>query len=135
MEVVFIHGGRKMGIYLKRIYDESSEDDGVRILVDRLWPRGISKEKANLDEWLKEIAPSTELRKEFNHDPNKFPDFKQKYKEELKLEKQREQLKELMEIVKDYSNVTLLYAAKDEKYNQAVVLKEVLEGMDEEKEM
>ena len=116
-----------MSVKLKRIYEEASKNDGARILVDRVWPRGISKEKANLDEWLKEIGPSTELRKWFNHDPEKYSEFKKKYKKELKEGKQKEEVDKLKEIVKSESGpVTLLYAAKDEKHNQAQVLKELL---------
>lgn len=117
-----------MVIRVKRIYEASSDEDGMRILVDRIWPRGISKENAKLEGWLKEIAPSTELRKEFNHDPSKFPEFKKKYKEELESGEQRIQLEKLKQIIKTGNAVTLLYGAKDEKHNQAVVLKEVLEA-------
>lgn len=111
---------------IKRIYDKPSGDDGYRVLVDRLWCRGISKENAKLDEWNKEIAPSTELRKWFNHEEKKFPEFKQKYIEELEssVEKQNE-LKRLKDISKN-QNLTLLYGAKDEKLNQAVILLELI---------
>ncbi|HZW65179.1 MAG TPA: DUF488 domain-containing protein, partial [Hanamia sp.] len=105
-----------MNIQLKRIYEAGSKDDGYRILVDRLWPRGFTKEKAALDLWLKEIAPSNELRKWFGHDPDKWKDFQKKYQQELK------QNKEAVDILKDYiqkGNVTLLYAAKDEEHNEA----------------
>lgn len=117
-----------MTIYIKRIYDDKAEDDGVRILVDRLWPRGISKENANLDEWMKNIGPSTELREWFGHDPDKFSDFKQKYIEELKSNDEQHQELEILEgIVKDArKDVILLYGAKDEKHNQAVVLQAYL---------
>lgn len=111
-------------IKLKRAYDDKNSDDGYRVLVDRLWPRGIKKEDLSYSWWPKEIAPSSDLRKEFGHDPDKFADFKEEYKKELKdndlkdefLEKIGKQLKK--------HNVTFLYAAKDEKHNQAVVLKE-----------
>jgi len=110
-------------IKIKRVYDPVSSDDGKRILVDRLWPRGIKKEDARIDLWQKDIAPSDELRKWFSHDPAKWPDFKKRYKEELKdklelIEKLREKPKK--------GNVTLLFAAKDTGHNNAVVLKEVL---------
>jgi len=117
-----------MSVKLKRIYEEANKDDGFRVLVDRVWPRGISKEKADLDEWLKEIGPSTDLRKWFNHDSEKYNEFKKKYKEELKEGKQKEQLDKLKEIVKKESGpVTLLYAARDEEHNQAQVLKELID--------
>lgn len=117
-----------MSVKLKRIYEDASDDDGFRVLVDRVWPRGISKEKAKLDEWLKEIGPSTDLRKWFNHDPDKYDEFKKKYIEELKDGDQKKDLDQLKDIVHDKSNktVTLLYAAKDEEHNQAQVLKEIL---------
>jgi uncharacterized protein YeaO (DUF488 family) len=112
-----------MNIQLKRIYEAGSKDDGYRILVDRLWPRGFTKEKAALDLWLKEIAPSNELRKWFGHDPDKWKEFQKKYRQELK------QNKEAVEILKDYiqkGNVTLLYAAKDEEHNEAQVIKDFI---------
>lgn len=114
-------------INLKRIYEPYSKSDGYRILVDRLWPRGISKEKAKLDIWLKDIAPSTELRKWFNHDPRKWTDFKKKYKTEL--EDKREYLKEIKKADKEHKVVTVLYGAKDEEHNEAVVILEVLKNM------
>lgn len=109
---------------IKRIYDESSDEDGYRVLVDRLWPRGVSKEAAQLNEWLKEITPSPELRKWFDHDLDKFEEFKKKYETEL-AEKQ-EPVEKLLDIA-DNQRVTLLYAAKDESHNHAIVLKEFLE--------
>ena len=110
-------------IKLKRIYDDPSDDDGYRILVDRLWPRGISKADAKLDEWDKEIAPSTELRKWFDHKEERFVEFTKRYRDELKSKKN--DLDRLREIAKKQT-LTLLYAAKDTKMNQAVVLKEEL---------
>lgn len=112
-------------IQIKRIYDDPSKDDGYRILIDRIWPRGMSKEDAQLDDWNKDLAPSTELRKWFDHDPEKFKDFSDKYKNELK--NQTKALKELRQKAKDQT-VTLLYGAKDTEHNQAVVLKNVLEN-------
>lgn len=120
------HGS--MAIQLKRIYDEPSKDDGVRILVDRLWPRGISKEKAKLDYWLKEIGPSNDLRKSFHHESKTFEEFKKEYEEELQSGKQKEALEQLKEIVKENSHMTLLFAAKNEEENQAHILKDVLEN-------
>lgn len=113
-------------IQIKRVYDAPSKSDGYRVLVDRIWPRGISKEEANLDEWNKDLAPSTELRKWFDHDPEKFDDFSNKYKKELK--DRADVLKQLFQRARD-QKVTLLYGAKDTEHNQAVVLKKVLENM------
>ena len=111
-------------INTKRVYEHLEESDGFRILVDRLWPRGIKKEEAHFDIWLKEIAPSNELRKWFNHEAGKWEDFKNKYKSELK---KSAALEELLALVKKHKVITLIYGAKDEERNQAVVLKEFLE--------
>ncbi|WP_077329412.1 DUF488 domain-containing protein [Virgibacillus siamensis] len=117
-----------MPVQMKRIYEEASEDDGLRVLVDRVWPRGMSKEKAKLDHWMKEIGPSSELRKWFGHDPDKFDDFKERYREELGSGDQHEELRKLKELTKQNDkNVTLLYSAKDKKHNQARILKEILD--------
>ena len=112
-----------MNIQLKRIYEPYSKEDGYRILVDRLWPRGFTKEKAALDLWLKEIAPSTELRKWFGHDPEKWKEFQKKYRLELKQNK--EALDRLMDYIKK-GKVTLLYGAKDEEHNEAQVIKDFI---------
>lgn len=109
---------------IKRVYEEASKEDGYRVLVDRLWPRGISKEKAHIDLWLKEIAPSNELRKWFGHDPEKWQEFKTKYKKELN--ENEDALKELVSLIKKHSHMTLLYGAKDTEHNQALVLHELL---------
>jgi len=111
-------------VKLKRIYQKPERSDGFRILVDRLWPRGVSKEKADLDLWLKDIAPSNALRKEFGHDPKKWATFRRKYRAEITANK--ENFRQLKEIIKDKRSITLLYAAKDEKHNQAVVIKNLL---------
>ena len=111
-------------VKVKRIYEKPEEGDGYRILVDRLWPRGVSKEKAALDLWLKEIAPSNELRKWYNHEPEKWPEFQKKYQTEIAANK--EVFEQLKEIVKKEENVTLLYAAREEKRNEAQVLKDLL---------
>lgn len=117
-----------MPVNMKRIYEEQSESDGVRVLVDRVWPRGMSKGDAKLDHWIKEIGPTSDLRKWFGHDPDKFEDFKKKYKEELKSGDQQEALQELKDITKNHDkNVTLLFASKEEKYNQVSVLKEIVD--------
>jgi uncharacterized protein YeaO (DUF488 family) len=110
-------------IKIKRIYEDAEESDGFRILVDRLWPRGLSKEKAKADLWLKDIAPSDALRKWFAHDQKKWSEFKRRYFEELK---EKEELVDLI-IEKARGRVTLLYGAKEEKYNNAAALKEYLE--------
>ncbi len=110
-------------IKIKRIYDPLHEKDGFRILVDRLWPRGIKKENAQVDHWMKTVAPSTELRKWFAHDPAKWKSFQKKYKEELK---KTDALEELKSYSKKYKKITLLYAAKDEQHNHAVVLQQLL---------
>ena len=113
-------------IQIKRVYDEPSKSDGYRILIDRIWPRGLSKEDAKLDDWNKDLAPSTKLRKWFDHDPDKFEIFSEKYKKEL--ENSNEDLKKLIEKAQD-NTVTLLYGAKDTEHNQAVVLKQVIEDL------
>lgn len=122
---------RFMAIKVKRIYEDKAENDGIRILVDRVWPRGISKENANLDEWIKEIGPTESLRKWFGHDPDKFEAFEKKYIEELKNnEEQNEAFKTLEGIIKNArKDVVLLFGAKDEKHNQAVVLKSYLKEL------
>lgn len=118
-----------MPINIKRVYDNSEKSDGMRILVDRIWPRGVSKEDANLDEWVKEVSPSKKLRQWFDHDSEKYEEFKEKYKKEMKQnDEQKEALKKLKKWTKQHDKkITLVYAAKDEKHNQAVVLKEILD--------
>jgi uncharacterized protein YeaO (DUF488 family) len=113
-------------IQLKRIYDDPTPDDGDRVLVDRLWPRGISKEDARLDEWCKELAPSDELRNWFDHDPDKWQEFQSRYREEL--DRQRNRCHKLLDSC-DKDTLTLLYAAKDEQHNNAVVLRDFLESL------
>ena len=115
-----------MEIATKRVYEEAAPDDGLRVLVDRLWPRGVSKEAAHLDLWLKEAAPSPELRKWFNHEPDKWPDFQKKYAEELLADSNA--LSALQKAAHGRSKVTLLYAAKDHQLNNAEVLKHFLES-------
>ena len=112
-------------ILIKRIYDEPSAHDGFRVLIDRLWPRGVSKEKAHLDFWAKEIAPSTELRKWFNHEPEKFKEFAHKYVDELKQNKIA--VDQFLQQLHKHKTLTLLYAAHDPEINQAVVLQHYLE--------
>lgn len=107
-------------IKIQRIYDKASEEDGFRILVDRLWPRGMSIDKAKVDLWLKEVAPSDELRKWFSHDPQKWQEFKKRYEKELK--GKQELLRIIKQADKENGTVTILYSAKDEEHNQAVAL-------------
>ena len=113
-----------MSLAIKRVYLEPVHADGFRILVDRLWPRGLSKEKAEVDLWLKDIAPSTELRQWFQHDPAKWTEFQKRYKQELK--SKGEQLDLIKEKVHQ-GPVTLLYGAKDEAHNEALVLLAMLQ--------
>ena len=108
---------------IKRVYEKSVKEDGFRILVDRLWPRGLTKEKAAVDLWLKEIAPTTALRKWFGHDPEKWEEFKNRYIKELK--ENKEPVSVLKEQIKK-GDVTLVYAAKDEEHNEALVLRDFL---------
>ena len=108
---------------LKRAYEPASPDDGARILIDRLWPRGVSKAKAALDEWMKEVAPSTELRKWFGHDPARWAEFQRRYRTEL--QQHKPELDQIRALAKTRT-VTLVYGAHDEEHNDAVVLKAVL---------
>lgn len=113
-----------MMIHLKRAYEQPDPADGTRILVDRLWPRGLTKEKAAIDVWLKDVAPSTELRKWFSHDPEKWIGFRGRYQTEL------EHHPDQIELIKGKAKkgpVTLIYGARDQKHNEAVVLKQFLE--------
>jgi uracil-DNA glycosylase family 4 len=112
-------------IQAKRVYDEPSKEDGYRILVDRLWPRGLTKEKAHVDLWMKEIAPSDELRKWFHHEDQNWTEFVTKYKAELA--RKKDLLNELKKLAKGRGAITLLFGSKDEKENQAVVLAQMLQ--------
>ena len=112
-----------MTIKIKRIYEPSEKSDGYRLLVDRLWPRGIKKETAQIDQWLKEISPSTELRKWFNHEPEKWQEFARRYHAELE---KSAVLEVLIALIVKHATITLLYAAKDEDHNQAVALKQFI---------
>lgn len=111
----------------KRIYETPAETDGFRVLVDKLWPRGMKKENAEIDLWAKEITPSNELRKWFSHIPEKYDEFKKRYRQELSESSASRKFKDLCIEKLNDNNVTLLYAAKSEKYNHAVVLKDWLE--------
>lgn len=110
-----------MQIKIKRVYEKPEIGDGRRILVDRVWPRGVKKEQAKIDLWLKEIAPSTELRKWFGHDPEKWDEFRKRYRGELR--KNREAVQKLKREL-EQGPVTLVYSARDEAHNQAVVIRE-----------
>jgi uncharacterized protein YeaO (DUF488 family) len=112
-----------MDIRIKRIYEAPAKEDGYRLLVDRLWPRGVKKADAHIDEWDKAIGPSTELRKWFNHEPPKYAEFKKRYAKELHAVP--EELDRIRALART-QRVTLLFGAKDEEHNQAVVMKEVL---------
>ncbi len=113
-------------VQMKRAYEAAAKKDGYRVLIDRLWPRGIKKENLPLDAWMKELAPSTELRKEFGHDPKRWTAFQTKYKKELKNPEAKEKIKLLIAIAKK-AKLTLLYGARDTEHNDAVVLKKVIE--------
>jgi uncharacterized protein YeaO (DUF488 family) len=114
---------KHLHVQLKRIYSSPSPEDGVRILVDRLWPRGLTKSEAAIDRWLKDLAPSTELRRWFGHDPSRWEEFCRRY--EAELSQMTELLSELRTIARK-GPLTLLFAARDELHNEAVVLRDVL---------
>jgi uncharacterized protein YeaO (DUF488 family) len=109
---------------LKRVYLPPAKADGCRVLVDRLWPRGLSKQKAGVDHWLRDIAPSTALRKWYAHDPERWPEFKRRYAKELKGEK--DALAELKTLLKQHKTVTFLFSSKEERLNNAAALKTYL---------
>jgi len=113
-------------IRTKRIYEEPSPEDGFRILTERLWPRGVSKEQARLGRWMKGIAPSHELREWFSHDPDKWEEFQERYLQELH---DAPAVEELLEILDDEPVVTFIYASRDEKHNSTLVLKEFMEQL------
>lgn len=113
-------------IQMKRVYEEPSEEDGRRVLVDRVWPRGVSKEKAHLDEWMKEVAPSPDLRKWFGHKPERFEGFKESYRKELEESAERQDAVAKLRDWAAEEKVTLVYAAKDQEHNHVVVLKDVV---------
>lgn len=112
-----------MDVNLKRVYEAADESDGYRVLVDRLWPRGVSRQAAQLDDWARDIAPSAELRVWFNHDPARFAEFRRRYLDELAAH--TDELKRLRRIAQD-GRLTLVYSAHDQEHNDAVVLAEVL---------
>jgi uncharacterized protein YeaO (DUF488 family) len=116
-------GGAKATIRLKRAYEPAASSDGYRVLIDRLWPRGVSRERAKLDEWERELPPSTRLRQWFGHDPSRFEEFRRRYIEELR--DQRPRLTELRRVARS-GTLTLVYSARDTEHNDAVVLAEIL---------
>lgn len=112
-------------VKIKRIYDKPSESDGFRVYIDRLWPRGLTKEKAKIDLWFKDIAPTTELRKWFSHDPYKWQEFQKLYCDELLANKSR---KDFVSTLAQHENVTILYSAHDTEHNNAVVIQKLLDS-------
>ena len=122
---LFDNGNSTMpAIKIKRVYDKPADDDGYRILVDRLWPRGLTKQKAAIDEWAKELAPSSQLRNWFDHDPFYWEGFKEKYKDELK---QNQELDSFIKKHKDKKSICLVYGTRYDKLTHAIILKEILE--------
>ena len=113
-------------VRIKRVYAPPAAEDGTRVLVDRLWPRGLSKDAAALDLWLKEIAPSHELRKWFHKDPARWPEFQARYRQELELPEPAAALTQLRQAVRDKGTVTLLFASREETKNHAALLRDLL---------
>ena len=108
---------------IKRVYEQAADEDGVRILVDRLWPRGVSKERAALTGWLKDVAPSPDLRRWWHHDPDRFEDFARRYRTELD---DNPALEDLLSIVREHDRTTLVYAAKNPAVNHALILRDYI---------
>lgn len=118
-----------MDIRLKRAYDTPAHSDGPRILVDRIWPRGVAKEDADIGHWLKGLAPSTELRKWFGHDPDKWLEFRVRYLKELRQKEAAEDVEQLRSLIENHDRITLVFAAKDIEHNNAVALRHyILDG-------
>lgn len=113
-------------IAIKRVYDPPSRGDGSRVLVDRLWPRGVKKEEVKVEKWMRQLGPSNELRQFFSHDPARWQEFRRRYLNELKRPQAASLLAELLEIARS-GTLTLVYSAKDREHNQAIVLKELLD--------
>lgn len=114
-----------MDLRLKRAYEPAAAEDGYRVLVERLWPRGLSKERARVDRWIKEAGASTELRRWFGHDPARWEEFRRRYADEVRA--RPDVLEELRDVLREHRTVTFLFAARDEEHNNAVALKELLE--------
>ena len=108
---------------IKRVYEQAADEDGIRVLVDRLWPRGVSKERAALSGWLKDVAPSPDLRRWWHHDPDRFEDFARRYRTELD---DNPALGDLLSIVREHDRTTLVYAAKDPAVNHALILRDYI---------
>ena len=121
----------KHEVRIKRVYEPAQRDDGLRVLVDRVWPRGVSKDDAHLDIWAKDVAPSTELREWFGHDPKRWTEFEKRYESELRDGSAKAQIESIMKAAKEKRVITLLYGARDEQHNQAVVLQRVFQRLDE----
>jgi uncharacterized protein YeaO (DUF488 family) len=119
----------KHEIRIKRAYDAPARGDGFRVLVDRVWPRGLSKDDLQIDLWVKEIAPSTKLRQWFGHDPERWMEFRERYERELKDTDAHDEIRNIIASAKDTFVITLVYGAKDAEHNQAVVLKGVFEKL------
>ena len=108
---------------IKRVYEQAADEDGIRVLVDRLWPRGVSKERAALSGWIKDVAPSSDLRRWWHHDPDRFEDFARRYRTELD---DNPALGDLLSIVREHDRTTLVYAAKDPAVNHALILRDYI---------
>jgi uncharacterized protein YeaO (DUF488 family) len=117
-----------MPVSVKRVYEPAARGDGVRVLVDRLWPRGLSKAEAAVDEWFRDIAPSNQLRKWFHAQPENWPTFRERYLRELAAPEAQEHLHALYALARSRKHLTLLYASRNHKQNNATVLKDILEG-------
>ncbi len=120
--------GPRVSVRVGRVYDLRADTDGVRVLVDRLWPRGMTKARADLDEWCKQVAPSTELRRWYAHDPERFAEFRRRYRAELGAGAQGDALAHLRDLLASKHTITLLTAAKDPTISEAAVLAGVIEG-------
>jgi len=118
-----------MSVAIKRVYEPASRSDGARVLVDRLWPRGLSKDRAGVDEWLRDLAPSNELRRWFHARPDHWEMFRKKYLKELSQPEAQEALRALYQLAHKRNRLTLLFASKNETHNNALVLKELLDGV------
>ena len=116
---------------IKRVYEQAADEDGIRVLVDRLWPRGVSKERAALSGWLKDVAPSPDLRRWWHHDPDRFEDFVRRYRTELD---DNPALEDLLSIVREHDRTTLVYAAKDPAVNHALILRDYIRQALEKKD-
>lgn len=119
----------KKRVLIKRAYEPAAKADGYRVLVDRVWPRGISKDELRVQTWAKDIAPTTKLRQWFGHDPERWPAFRERYESELSDPAIRKRIEQIIESARDAKTITLVYGAKDEMHNQAVVLQEIFKSL------